>query len=268
MITALFVATAIVYAVACALFLVYLSKGSESLEKWAPRSLWAAAIAHIAFITIDYATSGNIPFGDIHKTLSLASLLIVVSYLGALFKYRITVLGGFITPVTLLFFLGAGLGSSVDNVPADVRSTLLPVHIGINILGIVAFALAFATAIAYLIQERLLRLKKIGGLFQRLPPLDQLDSLSFRLVTIGFPLLTAGIVTGTIWAVRVDPNAPPFTPAQSFALVAWVVFAAVLLLRVAAGWRGRRAAIGTLVGFACAAAVLVGYVVQAGGGGS
>ncbi|MEM9193323.1 MAG: cytochrome c biogenesis protein CcsA, partial [Myxococcota bacterium] len=245
MITGLFVLTAIAYAISCALFLLYLSRGSESLETWAPRSLLIAAVCNIVFIVADYLVSGNIPFGGIHKTLSLVSLLIVVSYLGALFRYRIIVLGGFITPVTLLFFLGAGLGSSVENVPPEVRSTLLPFHILINILGIVAFALAFAAAVAYLVQERLLRLKKIGGMFQRLPPLDQLDSLSFRLVTIGFPLLTVGIVTGTIWAVRLDPDAPPFTASQSFALVAWVVFAGVLLLRVAAGWRGRRAAIGT-----------------------
>ena len=51
-----------------------------------------------------------------------------------------------------------------------------------------------------------------------------------------------------------------------FALIAWVLFAAVLLLRLAAGWRGRRAAIGTIVGFLCTAAVLVSYMVRAQGG--
>lgn len=265
LVTALFVATGVLYATSCALYLAFLIKGHEGVGRWANRVLGTSVMSHLAFLGVDYAVAGNVPYGDIHQTLSVASLLIVVAYLLAMLKYRLTVLGGFITPVTLLFFMGAGLGRTVGHVPPDVRSALLPLHIGVNVLGIVAFALAFAAALAYVVQERLLRQKKLGGIFQRLPALDVLDSLGFRLVTIGFPLLTVGIITGTIWAVRMDPSAPAITAAQGFALLAWLVFAAVLLLRVAAGWRGRRAAIGTMLGFACAMAVLVGYMIQGGG---
>lgn len=265
MVTTLFVATGVLYAACCTLYLVFLMKGHEGTGRWANGLLVISVASHLAFLGADYAVHGNVPYGDIHQTLSIASLLIVLAYLMALLKYRLTVLGGFITPVTLLFFMGAGLGRSVRHVPPDVRSALLPLHIGVNVLGIVAFTLAFAAALAYVIQERLLRKKQLGGVFQRLPALDVLDSLGFRLVTIGFPLLTVGIITGTIWAVRHDPGDPAITAAQGFALLAWLVFAAVLLLRVAAGWRGRRAAIGTMIGFACAAAVLVGYMIQGGG---
>jgi ABC-type uncharacterized transport system permease subunit len=267
MVTVLFILTATLYAVSCTLYLVLLARGDERVGRAATGALVGAVVAHGAFLAADYTTSGNLPYGDIHQTLSLVSFLTVLVYLLSLLRYRaLRVLGGFITPLTLLFFLAGGLGFRVAHVPADVRSALMPLHIGVNILGIVAFALAFAAAIAYLVQERLLRRKQIGGLFQRLPALDQLDSLGLRLVTVGFPLLTIGIVTGTIWAVRLDASAPLVTPAQGFALVAWVIFGAVLLLRVAAGWRGRRAAIGTMVGFLCAAVVLVGYVVRSGAG--
>lgn len=266
LVTALFSTTGVLYAVSCALYLTFLVKGTEPLGRWANRVLAIAVVAHVTFLATDFLVQGNVPYGDIHQTLSIASLLIVLAYLLAMLKYRLTVLGGFITPVTLLFFMGAGLGRDVVHVPPDVRDALVPLHIGVNVLGIVAFTLAFAAALAYVIQERLLRQKKIGGLFQRLPALDVLDSLGFRLVTIGFPLLTVGIITGTIWAARLEPGMPAITAAQGFALLAWLVFAAVLLLRVAVGWRGRRAAIGTMIGFACAAAVLVGYVLQGTGG--
>lgn len=265
-VTALFVLTGVLYALSCALYLTFLIKGTEGLGEWANRALVASVIAHSQFLVFDYYEHGNVPYGDIHQTLSALSLLIVLAYLFTKSRYNITVLGGFITPVTLLFFMGAGLGRSVGHVPPDVRSALLPLHIGANVLGVVAFALAFAAALAYVIQERLLKRKRIGGMFQRLPALDVLDSLGFRLVTIGFPLLTVGIITGTIWAVRIDPEAPAITTTQGFALLAWLVFAGVLLLRVAAGWRGRRAAIGTMLGFALSLAVLLGYVIQSGGG--
>lgn len=265
-VTALFVLTGVLYAVSCALYLAYLAKGAERAGEWANRVLVASVLAHSQYFVFDFYEHGHIPFGDIHQTLSLASMIIVLAYLATKNRYNITVLGGFITPVTLLFFMGAGLGRSVGQVPPDVRSAVLPVHIGANVLGVSAFALAFAVALAYVIQERLLKRKQIGGLFQRLPALDVLDSLGFRLVTIGFPLLTVGIITGTVWAVRSDPTTPIINATQGFALLSWLVFAGVLLLRVAAGWRGRRAAIGTMVGFACAMAVLVGYVIESGGG--
>lgn len=262
LIGALFVATAILYALACGLFIAFLAKGNDRVERAATGALVAAVACHLGFWLGDYLTAGNLPAVDIHGTLAVLSLAIVVAFLLALLKYRVTVLGAFLTPVTLLFFMGAGLGRSVAHVPGDVRSALLPVHIGVNILGIVAFALAFAAAVAYVLQDRALRRKQFGGVFQRLPPLDVLDSMGFRLVITGFPLLTLGIVTGTMWAAQTD--APTITASQSFALVAWVMFAGVLLLRVAAGWRGRRAAIGTIMGFLSATVVLLGYVVRGG----
>jgi ABC-type transport system involved in cytochrome c biogenesis permease subunit len=171
------------------------------------------------------------------------------------------VLGAFVTPITLLFFLGAGFRGGLE-VSDEVRSVVLPVHIGVNLLGIAAFALAFGVSVAYIVQERQLRQKKIGGLFQRLPSLDTLDTLGFRMVIVGFPLLTLGVVTGTLWAVRLDPEAPPIGATQTMGLVEWALFAAILLLRAVAGWRGRRAAIGTMMGFVVACAVLFGYVLR------
>ncbi len=93
--------------------------------------------------------------------------------------------------------------------------------------------------------------------------LDVLDSLAFRLVTIGFPLLTVGIVTGAIVAARIGGEEAGLNASRLTAMLAWLFFAGVLFLRVLAGWRGRRAAIGTMLGFVCAVFVLVGYVIRA-----
>jgi ABC-type uncharacterized transport system permease subunit len=266
-VTATFLLAAIAYAVACALFLVLAARGGDALAKNALRALGVGVVLHLTYAGADFALDGRAPIADIRTTLALASLLISVGYLGAMArKARLVVLGAFIAPVSLLLFLGAGLGRGVSHVPAEVRSALLPVHVGVNVLGIVAFALATATSIAYLVQERALRRKQLGGLFRRLPPLDQLDRLGLRLVTVGFPLLTVGIVSGALFAVRTGEQ--PLDAARVFALVAWLCFAAVLILRVSAGWRGRRAAIGTMVGFACAVLVLLGYAIRDAGGAS
>ncbi|HJK97679.1 MAG TPA: cytochrome c biogenesis protein CcsA [Polyangiaceae bacterium LLY-WYZ-14_1] len=265
--TVLFVVTGLLYAVACAQYLAFLGGGSASMGARANRVLTVAAGAHVAFLIGDFAFGDRVPFGDITQTLSVLALLIVAAYLVVETRWPIRVLGAFLTPVTLLLFVGGAVGRSVRPVSPEVRSALLPVHIGFNVLGIVAFSLAFVLAVAYVIQERLLRTKQVGGLFQRLPALDVLDSLSFRMVLIGFPMLTVGVITGTVWAVRLHPNEPAISTVQGFGLLAWLIFGGVLLLRVAAGWRGRKAAYGVMVGFALSLLVLLGYLVRSASGG-
>lgn len=253
-----FVAAAVLYAAASIAYFMFIGSGTRVSELWAARLLFGAAIMHVGFLLGDAQHHPQI--GDVRQMLTVASLAIVATHLVALRYGRLAVLGAFVTPIALLMFLGAGLGHSVPNVPEDIRSALLPAHVIVNVLGVTAFTLAFAVALAYLIQERLLRRRQLGGLFTRLPPLDVLDSLGLKLLLIGFPLFTVGSVSGAIWATKFQSG---LSGTQVLGLVAWVVFGAVLLLRVAAGWQGRRAAIGTLLGFACALAVIIGYVLRA-----
>ena len=109
-----------------------------------------------------------------------------------------------------------------------------------------------------------MRRRQLGGVFQRLPSLDVLDRIGLRAGLTGFVFLTFGMVTGTFWLLRGDGSA--FFVSQALGLLAWAIFAAVIVLRVAAGWQGRRAAVGTILGFLCTLLVLVGYAVRAAGG--
>ena len=266
--TVVFVATGVLYAAACVLYLVLLMRGSEGSGRFANRVLMAAVVGHLGYLALDIAAQGGIPMGDIHQTLTVVSLGIVLAFLIACWRRRgIQILGAFITPLVLFFFLGSTHSRAATEMPEAVGSALLPIHIGVNVLGVVAFALAFSAAVAYVLQERMLRQKNLGGVFQRLPALDVLDTFGFRSVVVGFPLLTLGIVTGAFWAFEINPQKESLSGTQTLALVAWLFFAGVLLLRAAAGWRGRRAAIGTILGFLCAMLVLVGYFVRGAVGG-
>lgn len=256
----LFAITAVAYAASCALFAAYLWEGGQRLERYAKVSLWLAAALHVAYHIDTVALGERRGSYDIHAAMSALSLFVALGYLVFGKRLKLVVLGAFITPINLLLFLGAGLRDR-SVVPPGVRSALLPLHISVNVLGYAAFTLAFAVAVAYLLQERQIRAKRIGGVFQRLPSLDTLDKAALRCVLVGFPLLTVGIVTGAVLTGGFAAATAAEGTRQAFAVAAWVVFAAVLLLRVSAGWRGRRAAFGTLIGFACACVVLVGYVV-------
>lgn len=264
MTSSVFVLTVALYVISATLSFLHLSKGDARAGRSAAFVLAAAIVAHTGFLVADYSVTGRGLLNDIHQTLAIVSLLTAVGFLASMRNRRLRTLGAFVTPVILLIFLGAGLKLSVGSVPQQVESVLLPLHIGVNVLGIVAFALAFAVAAAYLIQENLLRARRISGVFQRLPALDVLDSLGLRLVTIGFPLFTVGVITGSVWAARMGGLS--FSTGQGFAVLAWACFAVVLIARLASGWRGRRAAIGTMLGFLCAMAALLGYVLRDIGG--
>lgn len=253
-----FIAACCTYTLTAVSYFVLLGTGRPGAQRAGTLLLLLAAALHIAFL---FGDSHNHPqLFDIRQMLTIGSLAVVGAQLIAMLYGKLAVLGAFVTPIAFLMFLASGLGHSVPEVPEDVRSMLLPAHVLVNVLGLAAFTMAFAVALAYLIQERLLRRRRISGLFTRLPSLDVLDSLGLKLLLVGFPLFTAGSVSGAIWAAKMPAT---LTPAQMLGLVAWAVFAAVLFLRVAAGWQGKRAAIGTLVGFACALCVLVGYAIRA-----
>jgi ABC-type uncharacterized transport system permease subunit len=89
-----------------------------------------------------------------------------------------------------------------------------------------------------------------------------LDAASHRFLVAGFPLLTLGILTGTIWSRNLETGTVDEILRSVLGYATWFVFASLLLLRAAAGFRGRRAAYGTIAGLLCVAAVLVIYLVR------
>ncbi len=260
----LFIATAVLYAIACVLYLALLTRGSESMRRLPGMVFVAALGAHLAFLTLEGPPPGDIPLANISQTLSIASFGIGIAFLLASYRFDVTVLGAFVVPIALMLFLASGLGSNYAPVSTRVESAVLTLHIGANVLGLIAFALAFGAGVAYVLQERLLRRRQLSGAFQRLPSLDVLDTIGLRAVLTGFPLLTFGMVTGTFWLLRADGS--EFYVSQVLGLIAWAIFAAVIVLRVAAGWQGRKAALGTIMGFVCTLLVVAGYVIRAAGG--
>ena len=267
MVSLLFVLTACEYAFAFIAFLLFAMRGEDRVRTVARRALAFAASTHALFLGADVLLGNRVLQGSVWQGLAIASLLTSVGYLGLMRTQRLQVIGLFSTPITLLLFLAAGLGKPETPLATNFRSVLLPLHISVNLLGIVLFTLASAVACAYLVQDRFLRQKKLKGLFRRLPPLDELDALAFRLVTIGFGFFTVGIVTGTFFMVR-NSGHVELDSSRILALVAWCFFATVVVLRLVTGWRGRRAALATILGFACTIVVLLAYMLRSTGGGA
>ena len=266
----LFGATAAVYAASCVLFIAYLlgwpagepdTGGSAwRVARWAPWLLAIGVPLHAANIIVSSLVLHVCPVEGMHFSMSIVSMLAAFAYVLARARFRIDVVGAFVAPLALTFllasrFVGTGGGPRL-------KSAILPFHVAANLLSLALFTLAFAAAVAYLVQERHLKQKNFRGSFRRLPPLDALDRAEHRFLVAGFPLLTIGILTGTLWAREVEAGGAAEIARALLGYASWGLFGAVLLLRAAAGWRGRRAAYGTIAGFGFTLLVLLFYLVR------
>ena len=104
----------------------------------------------------------------------------------------------------------------------------------------------------YLIRERQLKLKKLGW-FKNLPPLETLDALMARSLSIGFVFVTLAVVAGSTWAsIDVGPGWIR-NPRIIISLLTWMLYLVIVFFRVTAGWRGRRAAVMVIALVGCSA---------------
>jgi ABC-type transport system involved in cytochrome c biogenesis permease subunit len=88
------------------------------------------------------------------------------------------------------------------------------------------------------------------GLQQMLPSAERLDGLTYKTIGIAFPMLTLMIAAGAYWANQTWGSYWSWDPKETAALITWIVYAGYLHMRIARGWRGRRAAYFAILGFA------------------
>lgn len=208
-------------------------------------------LAHTVSVVARYAVAGHFPVASPHEATSFFAWCIVALFLALEFRHKVGLLGAFIMPVALVLMVVASLLSrEIRPLSPVLQSNWFGIHTVLAFAGDAAFALAFGVGIMYLVQEHYVKSKHLGGLFQRLPSLQSLDYINYRLITIGFPLLTLAIISGALWAQSAWGGYWTWDPRQTWALVTWLIYAIILHSRLLAGWRGRRAAILSIVGFA------------------
>ena len=233
---------------------------ADSKLRLAALLLGLGALAHAGYVTIASFIAHVCPIHSVHFMLSVASLLAVAVYLAARRRFHVDALGILVAPLGLAFLLGTYFLGKPGPEP-KLSSSFIALHVMANLLGVALFLLAGGAAALYLVQEKRIKDKR-PSLFANLPPLTTLDHAVHRFLVAGFPLLTIGIITGTWWARQLEHGSPDEVMRIVFGYATWLLIAGVLLLRAAAGWRGRRSAYGTLAGFACATAVLMVYLLR------
>jgi ABC-type transport system involved in cytochrome c biogenesis permease subunit len=199
-------------------------------------------------------------WGEMATSLGLLSWAIVAVYLAAVWRYRIAALGSFIVPLAFLAAAAAGVPVTTPvRLPLAVQHVWLGLHIILALLGYAALTLMFCTGVMYLIQERQLKSKRPGAWYHSLPSLTLLDELNAKALLLGFPFLTQGIITGSVWAKYTYGSYLHWSLTSLPLLLAWFIYALLLGGRQTLGWQGTKAARATVGGFVV---VLASYFVH------
>jgi ABC-type uncharacterized transport system permease subunit len=255
----------VAYSAAATLFFVELARPERTpgAPRWAARALAVGVAMQILPIVVNLTNDSDMP--SVKFALMLCAMSIAIVYLALRVRMRIDAIGVVVAPLSLALIVGAQF-LTARGPTTDFPHTLLLMHVAANVLGVGFFLLAGAAGGFYLFQERRLKAKRAPSLQGRLPPLEALDLTEHRLLLAGFPLLTFGIVSGAVFAARLGSMTSAGIARSAFAYATWLLVAGVLVLRAVAGWRGRRAAYGTLAGVACVVLVIGIYVAGGGGG--
>jgi len=217
------------------------------LATWGVRIGW---LVQTALLIAQAARADGFPWDTWAGSLNLFVWLVVGAYLiwGCTPRYRLLGLAVMPIAATLLALAWAGGGTAFDQ--GDRSGAVLAAHAILMLAGFAGLMLAAAMAALYLWQERRLKRHERSVLRVRMPPLDALDRLAARTVLGSLVVLTVGIGVGAASFERGD-----FDAAMVVTLLILATYAALLVLRHE-GWRGRRAALLNLAGFALVAIVL------------
>ena len=250
--------TTFVYLASFAFYLVRMVYGRECCST--PAS-WIARIGftmHSAALLLRWKSSydlgiGHAPLSNFYESLVFFSWSVLLIHLILEGRSKIRSLGTFLMPVAFLLLAYASMVPGVNNriqplIPA-LQSNWLTVHVLTCFLGYAFFAAAFALGIMALLQND----NPAGGgsrLRQRIPTGDALEELLYQSALLGFLFLSLGIATGSIWAHSAWGSYWSWDPKETWSLITWIVYALMLHARAMRGWRGKRMAWLSLVGFA------------------
>jgi cytochrome c-type biogenesis protein CcsB len=245
---------------------VFFVNQQEKLRHLARKALLAAGVLQTLYILLRYFEAGYTPITSQHETIVFFAWSVTWAYLSFRWRYTVKNFGLFITAFVCILLLIASIAPrSINPLAPALQSLWLPVHAGVAVISYGFLALAFCGGIMYLLQEHELKSKRFGYFFTRLPSLDALDQLNSHCLAIGFVLLTLGIITGSIWARQAWGTYWHWDPKETWSLITWFLYAAQIHQRFSAGWRGKRAAVMAIIGFASVLFTLWGVTFLLGG---
>lgn len=197
---------------------------------------------------------GHAPLTNMYESVVFFAWTIIALYLLIEWKFKIKIIGAFAIPFAFLAMAYASFSGDISKgisplVPA-LQSNWLIAHVVTCFIGYAAFAVAAALGIMYVIKNRSEDNNRATQTDPAaLPPLPVIDDLIHKTMVFGFIWLSAGIITGAIWANSAWGTYWSWDPKETWSLITWFFYAITLHARYTRGWAGMRIAFLAIFGF-------------------
>ncbi|MFV2175144.1 c-type cytochrome biogenesis protein CcsB [Actinomadura sp. LOL_016] len=210
--------------------------------------------AHLGVLVARGLAANRWPWANMYEFLTAIAFAAVTAFLVVMLRYRARYLGAFVmvAAVVALGVANIWLYDEVGPVSPALNSYWIAIHVTAAIIATGAFTVAGAATILYLVKARAEGRGTLRehGILARMPSSDGLDRLANGVTMFAFPIWTAAIIMGAIWADQAWGRYWGWDPKEIWSFITWVIYAAYLHARATAGWKGRKAAILALIAFA------------------
>ena len=251
------------------------------LSKLGRASTLIANILLFFILCSRWIVAGYFPLSNLYESLLFLTWTLLTIYLYIETKTKSRLIGAMLIPVTLLIngfanlTLSPEMQKSSPLVPA-LQSNWLMMHVSMMLVSYATLIMGSLLCILFLVISRYKEIdfKEINSsslpLYNvmldyyeakvisssneiselgKLKLLQSLDNWSYRIIGLGFPFLTIGIISGGVWANEAWGSYWSWDPKETWALIAWLVFATYLHARITKGWEGKKTAILGGLGF-------------------
>ena len=246
--------SAVIYLLATLVYVAALALGGgRRLATAAFLLMVVGLVAQVTGLTFRTLLVGRAPMSNMYESLVFAvgGMVALAAILDRVYKNALVGLAG-----ALLGFIFLVIAvkmpvhqSRLNQLMPALQSSWLTYHVTTVMLSYSAFALSFFLSLTYLIKNAAGGAQAKLRILQALPSLEALDFFNYRIIAVGFPLLTVGIFTGAVWAATAWGRPWAFDPKETWSAITWLIYGVYLHTRLLGGWKGARSAVLALVGF-------------------
>lgn len=198
-------------------------------------------VAHTIWIGTICARTHHPPLTNLPEAAAFMSWTIFAVELALYIRYRVYAASFFVYPLVLLLLaVAAVVGEPFADLDPSLRSWLFTTHLLLSTVGVACLLIGLAFTLLAYEQDRALKSKKRGALWEMIPSLSVCKTVSYRALAIGFSIYTVGLIAGVLWSYRTTAGLMVPTAKEIGAVVAWIFFAILLQSYISGVYHARR----------------------------
>jgi ABC-type transport system involved in cytochrome c biogenesis permease subunit len=214
-------------------------------------ALIATLAVHLVYLSVRTIAFDHPPITSVFEIMTMLAACIAIGYTYIELRTASSNTGFFILILAFAFQTVSSLFiKDLTQIPEFLHSMVLGFHVSAALLGYTAISLSAVYGFLYLMLYREIKSTRFGLIYNRLPNLEMLETMSNKAEVFGFLMLSVAIVVGVFWLPRVYNQFSYWDPKLIGTFVIWLLYAAGLGAKKTFGWQGRKMMVLTLVAFA------------------